>query len=60
MGQEGRAFVVEVIVPGNLAAFGISRLEEGIQRRVQPAGGNLGDDFLPGPAVDREQIGAPG
>ena len=41
-----------VVVESQLPAGGIGQLEHGIERRVQPAGHDLGHDLLAGAAFE--------
>ena len=51
-----RALVLMVVVEGQLLAGGVGQLEHGIQRRVQPAGIDFGDDGVAGAAFETEHV----
>ena len=48
--------VFVVVVEGQLLAGGVGQLEHGIQRRVEPAGIDLGDDLVAGTALEAEHV----
>ena len=49
-------FVLVVVIEGELLAGGVGQLEHGIQRRVQPAGIDFGDDGVAGAALEAEHV----
>ena len=57
---QARAFVLVVVIEGELLAGGIAQFEHGIQRRVQPAGIDLRNDRIPGRPSKRNTSQSPG
>ena len=53
---QARALVLVIVVEGQLPAGGVGQLEHGIQRRIEPAGIDFGDDLLAGAAFETEHV----
>ena len=54
--DQAAALVLVVVVEGQLPPGGVGQLEHGIQRRIEPAGVDLGHDLLAGPALEAEHV----
>ena len=58
VGVQASAFVLVVVVEGKLLAGGIGEFEDGIERGIEPAGVDFGDDAVAGAAFEAEDIPA--
>ena len=56
VGVQPRTLVGKVVVEGQLFAGSIGQAEDGVERRIEPACEDLGDDLLAGSALETEDI----